>query len=394
MAGCLAAAFSYGLFASFGVFFKAIQEEFGWNRTVTSSLQTLSTGVFIFSTLLIGWLTDRYGPRLGLVLGAVFVGAGFTLFSRSQSLLQSYAFYALASLGVGVIWSLPTATVQRWFVKGRGLVLAITTAGVGLGMFVYPLAASSLLEVMGWRDSYVIMGLGTALLLLVAATVVVQEPSKKGLRAYGAKEQVGTVEGVATEGWVVGQALRTGAFQLLALAVMIEMVPTFLIFTHVVPFATDLGINERAAAGALGMIGLVSIVGRIIAGVMAEKLGFKWAAIVSGAGAAAVLLWLPSTKSLGTLYVFAIIFGLFHGGRAVSTPGLVASLFGTKNLAQLIGAIHALSLIGGLLGPVLGGLVFDWTNSYSLAFFVGATAFGLGTLLIWFVKEPRPYTRR
>ena len=131
VAACFVAATSYGLFYTFGVFFKSLQDEFGWGRALTGSVHSVHLVIYALSTYFFGRLTDRIGPRRALSLGAFFIGIGLSLCSMITSIWQLYFFYIIASLGSGVTVSLPNATVQKWFIRKRGLALGLVTAGVG-----------------------------------------------------------------------------------------------------------------------------------------------------------------------------------------------------------------------------------------------------------------------
>lgn len=387
--GCAGAGFSYGIFAAFGVFFKYLQNEFGWNRTITSSVQSVHIALLALSTLYIGWLTDRYGPRRALALGAIFILSGFLLLSRAQNLWQVYAFYVLGSLGSGVIWALPTATVQRWFLRHRGLTLGITTGGTGLGMFLYPLIAAHLIPALGWRLSYAILGGGTGIFLLLISTLLVASPEKLGLRPYGAEElaAISKSEGPPTPARTL---LRSPAFALICLILILGGLPNMLISTHLVPFATDMGIPETSAAVALGLVGLVSVGGRLMLGVCGEKLGWRTATIISYIGTALAWVWLLFTRNLWMVYLYSIAYGFFHGGRTVTGPGLIGEFFGTRHLAQLIGVAYALNWGFGLLGPLTGGWVFDLTGGYYGAFIGGIASFSIGIILLLMLRRPHP----
>ena len=126
--------FSYGIFCTIGVFFKPLQAEFGWSATLISSIQSLHIAVGILSSLLIGWATDRFGPKLILVCAGTLIGIGISLCSQVSELWQFYLFYGIASLGQAALWTLPMSVVQRWFVKERGLTLGIAAAGIGAGV--------------------------------------------------------------------------------------------------------------------------------------------------------------------------------------------------------------------------------------------------------------------
>src|SRR5512136_332696 len=215
VATCFVAATSYGLFYTFGVFFKSLQAEFGWGRALTGSVHSVHLLIYAISTYYFGRLTDRIGPRRALSLGAVFIGVGLCLCSQIQNIWQLYLFYIIASLGSGVTVSLPNATVQKWFIKKRGLALGLVTAGVGAGTLLLAPLSNSLIANFGWRLAYVFIGLLFWGLLTLNALFMEENPEKKGLKPYG-WEEMGRPEASSrtkeTQDWPVKEAMKTGAF--------------------------------------------------------------------------------------------------------------------------------------------------------------------------------------
>jgi len=398
---CVLITFNFGIFYSFGVFFKPLQAEFGWSATLTSSVQSFFFGASTLSLVLVGWATDRFGPRPTLACGGTLIGLGISLCSQVSQLWHFYLFYGIASLGVGVLWTLPLATVQRWFVKERGLTLGIVVAGVGAGAVVYTLTANSLILTYGWRLTYIILGIGAWVILMVAAGLIAASPDKKGLKPYGMEdvETEATDAGASSHSqvwrigeWGLREALRTRSFWLLTAIQLCAMIPIQMALVHVVPFALTIGIDENAAAGALALIGGLSIAGRIGMGTMAQKTGFRWAIIICASMCAAMFLWLLGVQSLWMIYLFAIIYGFFYGGKVPQVPGLVGYFFPGKSLATTLGALTAIAAIGGILGPLLGGFVWDATGSYRIAFIIGASFWALAAILAYFLKTPEKMT--
>jgi len=158
---------------------------------------------------------------------------------------------------------------------------------------------------------------------------------------------------------------------------------------HVVPFAILVGINRTAAAGALALIGGISIMGRIIMGSSAERLGFNLPLVISSGMCAAMFAWLPGVQSMRMLYLFAAVYGFFYGARVPQTSGLIGYFFPGKNLATIFSTITAISSAGGMLGPIIGGLVYDQTQSYQVALIIGASLWAISATLAYFLKAPQ-----
>jgi MFS family permease len=396
---CFLAAFSYGIFGTIGVFFKPLQAEFGWSATLISSIQSLHIAIGIISGILIGWATDKFGPRLILLCAGTLVGIGISLCSQVSKLWHFYLFYGIASLGQAALWILPLSVVQRWFVKERGLTLGIAAAGIGAGVVVYVPAANSLIIDLGWRLTYIIMSIGTWVILMVAAWLIAGSPENKGLKPLGIEEPgMGFSDSQENRyppelqragEWSLKEALRSRSFWFLTGIQLCITIPAVMVVVHVVPFAISVGVNETAAAAALALIGGLNIAGRIVMGTMAQKVGFKWVLIICTGVCAVMFIWLLRVQSLWMIYFFAIIFGFFSGGLAPQVPGLIGYFFPGKSLTTIFGTLSAISSPGGILGPLVGGLVWDRTGSYGMAFIIGASFWALTVILALLLKPPQ-----
>ncbi len=391
VATCFIAATSYGLFYTFGVFFKSLQTEFGWGRALTGSVHSVHLVIYALSTYFFGRLTDSIGPRRALSLGAFFIGIGLVLCSQIHSIWHLYFFYIIASLGSGVTVSLPNATVQKWFVRKRGLALGLVTAGVGAGTLLLAPLTQYLITSLGWRTSYVILGICYWALLTSAAMAMVDQPGKKGLKPYGWQDKAGAEQekDVGFHDWPTKEAMKTKIFLLIILIYFFTNLPIHMVMIHIVPYLTDLGISRAFAAGALGLIGGISISGRIGMGVLSEKIGWKWGLFLCCLICSLMLFWLIRVRAPWMLLVFALTYGFFYGGKITTIPGLIGSFFGTRSLGEIIGIIHAVSLTGGIIGPILGGYVYDRSGSYRLAFLIAALAFLTASILTLFAHPPR-----
>jgi predicted MFS family arabinose efflux permease len=289
--------------------------------------------------------------------------------------------------------------VQKWFIKEKGLTLGIAAAGIGAGVMAYAPIAHSLILALGWRSAYPFIGIGTWVLLMVAAALIAQSPENKGLKPLGIGEPgMGFPGSQANKHrpelwrageWSLGEALRSRFFWLLTGVQLCVSIPVTMVMVHIVPFAINVGINETAAAGALALIGGLSIAGRIGMGTVAQKAGFKRVLIICTGACAVMFLWLLRVQSLWMIYSFAIIYGFFYGGHVPQIPGLVGYFFPGKSLTTIFGTFGAISSMGSILGPLVGGLVWDKTGSYEMAFIIGASFWALSVILALLLKPPQ-----
>lgn len=400
---------TYGVFYSFSVFFKPLQNEFGWSRALTSTIFSLHTVVYAISSIIMGRIIDRFGSKLVLVLSAFFVGIGMILSAHSQNIWDMYIYYGvLASIGTGVIWTIPTVTITNWFEKNRGLALGIGFSGIGLGVMILSSVADYLINRYDWRITLLIVGCAVWLLLMIVAFVLVDNPAKIGLKPYGAEgkppdntysvlvsnEPVQVlVESAEKKGWSRKEAIKTWSFWQAYLIHFFSCFPLAMVMVHIVPFATDRGIPSITAASALGLVGLFSIMGRIVLGATSDKIGFNNGLFFSCSMCALTLVWLMLTRNTWMLYVFSILFGFFYGGRVPLLPGLVGEFFGILSLGELMGFLATAYAIGGLCGPLFAGYVFDKTGSYHIAFILAAISYAAAAAIAFYAKPPQKRTQ-
>lgn len=354
-------------FWTFGVFFKPLQQEFGWSRALVSSIFTAFLLGYAISVIASGRLVDRYNPKPILLVSALLIVSGLCLCSVGGSIGNFRLFLFIVGLGSGATWAVPNATVQRWFYgkKNAGLALGIVTSGVGAGALVFAPLINFLIQNYGWRTTFLILGIlfGS---VVIAATLVLRPVSRDRIIIGKGLEGVGlSGDGRMPTGnrWYASWSFAAILF------VNVVGVFTFqIVSTHMVPHATDMGISSSAAAAALGLTGGFSIPGRVLSGLFSARLG--WHRLLSlayfGTGASIVCLWL--LRDIWMLYLFALCYGVFHGVRISAQVGVLPEIFGMRSLGELIGITAAASQLISALAPYTAGALFDATGTYSPVF--------------------------
>ncbi|MDD4860121.1 MAG: MFS transporter, partial [Dehalococcoidales bacterium] len=179
VAACFAVTFTLGeTFWSFRVFFKPLQNEFGWTRTVVSSSFTAFMIGYAITVVTAGRLVDRNNPRLILLGGALAAGLGVALCSQVNDINGLRIYLAIAGMGAGATWSVPTAMVQRWFHlrPNAGLALSIVVSGVGVGAFVFTPLSNYLILTRGWRTTYLLIGIIYFVIIVLASFIIKHPP--------------------------------------------------------------------------------------------------------------------------------------------------------------------------------------------------------------------------
>ncbi len=386
----LSMAISYGIIYSYSVFFKPIAAQFNWDRATVASIYSLAMIFRGAVTVPIGWLADRYGPAKIFGFCGVMITAGLVLTSRVSELWQFYTTYAIIlPVGLCGAYTIGSAVTSRWFVTKRGMALGIVAAGSGFGTLLLVPLSQHLINIFDWSGAYAIIGsvaggvtIATALLLKSAPPQETSSLGKTENSAHARKSVSGMREMILSREMLLVIAI----FGLINFCIQMVMV-------HLVNFATDIGISSLQAAGYLGIIGVISIAGRLIMGGMADRIGTYHSLVVCGVLLLVSLIVLFfNTTPVGFL-IFAVLFGFAYGGEIPQLPMLIADIFGVRAMGSLMGIAIFISMFGAALGPWVGGKVYDLTRNYHYAFAIAAIAGMIRLfLIIGFRKRLAPRT--
>jgi MFS family permease len=380
----------YGVHLSFGVFFKSIESQFQLSRAATSSILSANMILAGIAAFIAGWALDRYGPRIVVFGMGLFTGLSLVLTGQVNSAWQLYITYSvLLSLGTGAVFVVPMSTISRWFNRKRGLAMGITGSGVGLGtVFIAPFA-TYLITAFDWRTAYFVIGIIAWVIVIPFSRFLKADPQEIDAFPDGAREVIGSSgsENNRSNYLTVSQAARTRSFWLCVLIWMLFASNAFLVFTHVVPRATDIGYSAMAAATILSVIGGTAAIGRITMGILSDRIGRKATAILCTVLQATATVGFVLVPDLWLFYLFAVLYGLGHGGMAPAMAALVGEIFGVGRIGTMLGLLEVSFGVGAAIGPAVGGYVFDVTGSYLIAFSLGGLVMLLVILLTVFIRR-------
>ena len=376
----------HGMESTYGIFFNPLQAEFGWTRATISGARSLASILMGLFAIAAGRLTDRFGPRITITICGLVLGLGYYLTSQANTVWQLYLFYGVI-VGIGTSGGDVSllSTTARWFVRRRGMMTGMVKVGTGIGLLVMPLVASRLISNHGWRNSYLILGIVSMVVITSVAQFLKRDPSQKGLEPYGGHE--GDVSGSDSTGGGLSsrQAIHTRQFWTVCATYFLIWYCSMAIMVHIAPRAIDLGISATRAASMLSTIGGVSILARLAIGSVGDKVGNRRALVIWLLILIAAVSLLQFARQLWTLYLFAAVYGFAHGGLFTVGSPLTAELFGTRSHGAIFGMSLFAGQVGGAIGSVVTGRIFDITGSYRLAFLVliaiSITAFILATRL-------------
>jgi MFS family permease len=362
---------SAGVRSAPGVFLVPMLPDFGDDRAAISLAASIGILLFGLAGPLAGILMDRYGPKRTILFGMTLVGAGMLLSARMQSVWELHLFWGVVSgLGTGMASAvLGAAVATRWFVARRGLVTGLFGAATSAGQLIFVLLLAWLAQEIGWRTSTLALG-GVALALLVPTLLLMRDdPSDLGLRPYGAPADAPAAARPTSERGVMGRALRSWTFWLLAITFFVcGATSNGLIGVHFIPHAVDHGIGQVVAAGTLSIMGMFNFVGTIGSGWLTDRYDpRKLLALYYGFRGLSLFL-LPFTTNQYGLIVFAVLFGLDYIATVPPTTALVADTFGRRNVGTVFGWVFCAHQVGAALAAWLGGLARESLGSYALAF--------------------------
>jgi MFS family permease len=366
--------FTRGLHSSFGVFYVALLDTFGWSRGATAGVYSMVLTVDAILSPVVGYLLDRFGTRNITAAGCVFLAAGLLLSSYVDSLWQFYLFFGFVSaIGMTFTGMVPHVfLVSEWFVSNRASALGFVYAGTGAGILLLAPLSEWLLSNFGWGSAFQTFA-GIVLILLLPLVWNFYQHGPHGERLRSKKESK-----TDENQWTAKLALQSLQFWLLFFARICAASGTTVIVTHQVAHVVDVGYSKLLAASIFGFAGITSSFGRVIFGFIADLLT-KQAAYtlnivmtVIGVGA---LMILRDPSQTWLLYVYVIFFGIGFGSRAVIFSALTADIFSGKGFGSILGYSTVAVGVGGALGSWLGGALHDWTGSYFISF-------GLSTLIL------------
>ena len=267
------------------------------------------------------------------------------------------------------------------------MMTGIVATGAGIGTLIAPPVANRLIFAYDWRLSYIILGSIVLVVVVSAAQFLRRDPIKIRQLPFGQSSEREQESKSATSGFSFGQAVHTRQFWQLSAMSFCFGFTMFAVMVHIVPHATDLGVAPTSAANILVVIGALDIVSRIVMGSAADRIGNRLAFIIGFALMSVALLWLATAKEVWMLYPLAAVFGFAYSTIGTSVLPLVARLFGLKSLGLVSGIIVLGFQVGGTVGPLFVGYMFDANNSYEMAFLVCA-AIGLVGLMLTVLLRP------
>ncbi len=378
--GIVVTCVGFGAMMSLTVFLQPMSDAMGWSRTgiaTAALLNFLSMGAGAFAW---GALSDRFGTRVVVLSGGALLGLGLVTASRAETLgWFQILFGVIVGLAAGSLYAPMTSTTTRWFTRNRTLAVALVSAGLSFGStFMAPLARW-LISTYDWRTAMLVIG-DLVWLIVIPASLLVRNPPAASAAAVVAAA-------AEAPGLTVGQALRTPQFAAIALThfacCAAHSGPIF----HMVANAIDHGVSAMAAATVLSAAGVASFSGKVVCGLVADRVGAKRTLVVGLVIQAVAISLYLFTGQLGGFYAVAALFGFAYGGVMPLYAVVVREYFGANIMGATFGAVSTVATLGMALGPVAGGWLYDGLGSYAWLF-IASSAIGLGAVAVAITFRP------
>jgi MFS family permease len=387
--------FNSGARIAFSVLFNPMLADLGWKRGAISSVFFLHMTVFALSLVVVGRLYDRHGPQWVIMIATLFLTVGYALTAWITELWQFYLAYGvLAAIGIGgTSVPLVAALMSKWFHKWRGAAICLALCGSALGQFALVPLLTRFLGSYDWRDAYLVIG-GVVLVvnLTLVVTIIRGDPESMGAQPFGDDDAAALPETSppsSARDFTLGEALRTRSLWLFLMVMFVCGGGDFLISTHLIPWVTDYGVAVETAGDMLAWYGLLSMLGLLVVGPASDLIGNKMPIALTFVIRLILFVLVLQRQSPAMLYSFALAFGFTHLMTAPLTPTLVGKLYGFSNVGVIAGLVTTVHHLSGGFWVYVGGLSFDLTGSYHLAFILSAIMALAALVACLFIREER-----
>lgn len=378
-------------------FFLPLQQELALTRMVYSAVLAVGRLEGSLVAPITGWIIDRFGARKMMLIGILMFSSGFISMYWMDSLLY-FILVWVGLIGVGHssgFIASAFALANKWFIRQRSKATGVASLAFAIGGAVLTPVLGWLIINYGWRWAAVLAGVATLVIGLPLLLVIRNTPEDKGLLPDGeeVKEVAGKPSGAAGEvSFTVKEALKTPTFWILSLGFNLRFFVIGVIWVHMVPLFVWKGLDEQAAANAIGIILLFTIPSRIGFGWLGDIYPKRYLLALCCLIGAVALIVLLKAQSLWQIYLFGIIWALGYG-VAPLTVSIVGEYFGRKNFASIQGARTFSHMAGSLIGPIFAGYIYDVTQSYQVALITSIVLYFLTAIPFFFARRPKPPVR-
>jgi OFA family oxalate/formate antiporter-like MFS transporter len=393
LGGVLGSTTCGALLYAWSVFIKPLNAEFGWSRADISLAFSICVLAFGLITVVSGKLSDKYGPRIVVAIGAVILGIGFVCAGFITSKTQLYLTYGLlAGLGGGMVYLPPIATAPKWWPDRKALATGFAVVGLGLGSFIMAPLATYLINNpnYGWRYVFYFVGTAMGIMGLLSAFCLSNPP--KGWKPKGwnpPAPPAGAAIVKETRDYTFSETTKTPQFWMLYVGYFCGAFAGLMVIGHIAGHGIDSGLQPMQAAMVVSTLAVFNALTRVLIGYAADKFGAKASLVtIMALQVAAMALLYPAGKEVVFLGVIAALIGWNYGAMFTLFPSTCLQYYGPTSQGSNYGLLFTSFGFAGLFGPYVGGMLKDITKSYYVPFIVGAVVVAISVVMIALVKAP------
>ncbi len=388
VAGGLSMNLALGTLYGWSVFVAPLESRFGWRRADTSMVFTIAVIVFALSFVVAGRLQDKIGPLACSLAGGVLVSLGFFLCAYTTSLTHLYlCFGVIGGLGNGFGYATPIPVMAKWFPDKRGLAVGLAVGGYGAGSAIFgPLAQLKLIPAYGLPATFQILG-AIFFVMTTAGALLLRNPPPGYLpRGWSAA----ATQAAESRDFTPGEMLRTRTFYLMWAGYALGCSAGLMVISQLVPFARSAGIQGGALATMTLVVGAMgNASGRVLSGWISDRLGrINVLRAMIGIGIAAMPALYAAGGNVALLYAAVFVVYWCYGTQLSVNGAAAADFWGTRNAGINYGILFTAWGVAGIIGPRIGGVMFDRYRNYQAAFYSAAVLAAIALLCELGVRRP------
>jgi OFA family oxalate/formate antiporter-like MFS transporter len=388
--GGLSMNLALGTLYAWSVFVAPLEKQFGWKRADTSMVFTIAVVVFALTFVVAGRIQDKLGPFYCSLAGGILVSLGFFLCAYTTSLTYLFVcFGVIGGLGNGFGYATPIPVMAKWFPDKRGLAVGLAVGGYGAGSAIFgPLANLKLIPSYGVPATFKILGAIFFVMTMIGAFLLKNPPA--GYKPEGWSPAATTKAAATSYEFTPSEVLRTPTFYLMWVGYALGTSAGLMVISQLVPFAKSAGVALAALSTMTLVVGAVgNASGRILSGWMSDTLGrINVLRIMIGISMIAMPLLYAAGSTIGLLYVMVFVVYWCYGTQLSVNGSATSDFWGTKNAGINYGMLFTAWGVAGIIGPRIGGVLFDKYHNYQAAFYAAAVLAAVALICELLAKRP------
>ena len=387
--GALIIQMCLGAIYSWSVFVGPLKDVFSYSTTQTQIVFSLALATFALVMIFAGKLQDKMGPRIVATSGGIVLGAGYLLASMTDGSFPLIALTVgiIGGTGIGLSYVCPIAACVKWFPDKRGMVTGLAVAGFGAGAWIFAKIASNFIDTYGLLTSFMYLGVIFTVAVVIGAQLLRNPPVGWKPSGWNPPAFDSINDSIRDFEW--RDMIKLKQFWMLWIMFVFGAAAGLLVIGILKPYGVHSGLDAAAAANAVGVLALFNGAGRIIWGMVSDKMSRKNAMTLMFLLQGIMMLALIEMGATEiTLSIAAAWVGFNFGGNLALFPSTTADFFGTKNMGMNYGLMFTAYGVAGIAGPILAGSVFDMTGSYLWAFIPAGIACLVAACISFNLKSP------